>query len=61
MNLLHVNAALQTVRAGRVELFLVWIFGSLRTELDGEGKEVKLRKWRGRSYMVDYRQVLGES
>jgi hypothetical protein len=53
MDLLHINAALQTTRAGRLEMLMVRLFGTSRTEVsevDPSGYVV-LRKWRGRSYM----------
>jgi len=54
MNLLHLNAALQTTRASRWELLLVRLFGASRVETDDDGRNVVLRKWRGRSYMIDH-------
>lgn len=53
MDLIHVNAALQTNRAGWLEMLLVRLFGTSRTEaseVDPSG-HVVLRKWRGRTYM----------
>lgn len=52
MNLLHINASLQTARAGWIEMLFVRLFGKSRTEVGDDG-EVVLRKWRGRSYLWD--------
>jgi hypothetical protein len=53
MSLLHINAALQTARAGWIEMLFVRLFGKSRTEVSeaDESGHVVLRKWRGRSYM----------
>ena len=53
MRLRHINAALQTERAGRWEMLMVRLFGTLRIEMDDEGRPVALLKWRGRSYLLD--------
>ena len=53
MSLLHINAAFQTTRAGWWEMLMVRLFGTLRIEMDDEGRPVALLKWRGRSYLLD--------
>ena len=54
MSILHVNAAIQSCRAGWWEMLMVRLFGTTRIETDDFGNTVTLRKWRGRSYLWDF-------
>lgn len=53
MDLLHINAAIQTTRAGWFEMLMVRLFGVSRTEPSEvhPSGHIVLRKWRGRSYL----------
>jgi hypothetical protein len=50
LTLLHINATLQTLRAGPVEMLCVAAFGRRRIVATPKGR-LELRKWRGRSYL----------
>lgn len=50
MALLVINARIQTLRAGLVELLCVAAFGRSRIVVSPEAA-FELRKWRGRSYL----------
>lgn len=59
MNSFFPEAAINTIRANRWELFLAGIFGVKRVVNDDTGCKLFMRYWRGKYYLMSYKQQYG--